>query len=159
MMKPIKHIAAATALTATLAMGLATGIATAQDAEEAAEAEAPATAPAAFAGVQGLWAMTDEACAENPWQIADSQFIAAPYAALCSFEPGTVTESTNRSNTVVSFHTPSSCEIGDASSQWNYYFMLSGTGQTLWVSASNGFETTLFRCAEGASAGPADGPT
>ncbi|MEM7766230.1 MAG: hypothetical protein AAF253_01935 [Pseudomonadota bacterium] len=113
--------------------------------EEPAEA-APSILDGPFAQVQGVWAISDEACGDAPWQIAGNEFTTGYVGAVCSFDPATLATSENRSRTVTSFSAPATCAFGEETSDWNYAFMLSSSGQTLWVSASNALERTLSRC-------------
>ena len=145
------------ALMSVAALGIAgaSGVAIAQDAETDPEAEVEApTAPPSFVEVQGTWAVADEACETAPWQIVDGEFTTGAIGALCSFDPTLMTESINRSRTVTTLYTAASCDFSGEASLWNYYFMLSETGQTLWVSASNGLDRTLRRCEAGSDVGP-----
>ncbi len=113
---------------------------------------AAAQQPADFAEVQGVWAASDEACAEAPWQIGEAAFTTGYVGASCSFDPAAQTAVVNASGGVTSFYTPSTCTMGEEETDWNMYFMLRDDGQLLWVSGSNALERTLVRCEEEAGA-------
>jgi len=117
-------------------------------AQEDDAADIPSVMDGPFAEVQGTWAINDEACGVAPWQIVETDFTTGLVGATCSFDPASLTTSQNRSRTVTSFATRATCAFGDETSDWNYTFMLSESGQTLWVSASNALERTLLRCEE-----------
>ncbi|MEM0985159.1 MAG: hypothetical protein AAGJ32_02835 [Pseudomonadota bacterium] len=156
-MKHLKSTITATALTIAATAGFGTGV-HAQDTETSeAEAEAaPSILDGPYAQVQGTWAVAQEICATAPWQIAGNEFTTGSVGAACSFDPAALTISENRSQTVTSFAAPATCAFGEDTSDWNYTFMLSRSGQTLWVSASNALERTLTRCGPEDAAGEGD---
>jgi hypothetical protein len=151
-MKRIARLSAIAA--ATAALGLP---ALAQDASSLFRPVSVQMDPAPFEQVRDKWGYSSDACKQAAWQIGEGEFTTGTVGASCTYDPEAVEASTNRSGLVSIYDTSAECEFNDETSPWNYTFMLSKAGDTLWVFGSKGLSRTLKRCSAIEQAGPDEG--
>ena len=140
-MKRIARLSAIAA--ATAALGLP---ALGQDASSLFRPVSVQMDPAPFEQVRDKWGYSSDACKQAAWQIGEGEFTTGTVGASCTYDPEAVEASTNRSGLVSIYDTSAECEFNDETSTWNYTFILSKAGDTLWVVGSKGLSRTLKRC-------------